>query len=71
MSAHILCAAIDSEHPATFSRILLTNVLREELGFEGVITSDDVGMGAISAAFEKPGAASSTHPTDAGIVRNS
>lgn len=55
MSAHILYPAIDSEHPATLSRLLLTDVLRDELGFEGVITTDDVGMGAVSRLFDRPG----------------
>lgn len=59
MSSHILYPAIDSEHPATLSSLLLHDVLRNELGFEGVITTDDVGMGAVSALFDKQGAATS------------
>jgi beta-N-acetylhexosaminidase len=55
MSAHILFPAIDSEHPATLSRFLLTDVLRDELGFDGVITTDDLGMGAVSTLFDRPG----------------
>lgn len=55
MSAHILYPAIDAEHPATLSRLLLNDVLREELGFEGVITTDDIGMGAVSTFFDGPG----------------
>ena len=55
MSAHILYPAIDAEHPATLSRLLLNDVLREELGFEGVITTDDIGMGAVSTLFDAPG----------------
>ena len=39
------------------SRLFLNGVLRNELGFEGVITTDDVGMGAVSRLFEEPGAA--------------
>lgn len=54
MSAHILYPEIDSDHPATLSRLLLNDVLREELGFEGVITTDDVGMGAVSTLFDRP-----------------
>ncbi len=55
MSAHIFYPAIDPGHPATLSRLLLNDVLREELGFEGVITTDDIGMGAVSTLFDEPG----------------
>jgi len=55
MSAHILYPAIDPGYPATLSPLFLNNVLREELGFEGVITTDDIGMGAVSTLFDGPG----------------
>jgi beta-N-acetylhexosaminidase len=57
MTAHIFYPVIDTENPATMSRLFLNGVLRNELGFEGVITTDDVGMGAVSRLFEEPGAA--------------
>ncbi len=57
MSAHILYPEIDSERPATLSRSLLNDVLRDELGFEGVVTTDDIGMGAVSTLFGRPGVA--------------
>ena len=57
MSAHIFFPAIDPIYPATMSRLFLTDVLRDELGFRGVVTTDDIGMGAVSALFEKPDAA--------------
>ena len=57
MSAHILYPAIDSERPATLSHLLLNDVLRHELGFEGVITTDDIGMHAVTTLFERPEAA--------------
>jgi beta-N-acetylhexosaminidase len=57
MSAHIFYPAIDPIYPATMSRLFLSDVLRDELGFRGVITTDDIGMGAVSALFEKPDAA--------------
>jgi len=57
MSAHILYPDIDANFPATLSRFWLNDVLRGELGFQGVITTDDTGMGAVSALFSKPGAA--------------
>jgi beta-N-acetylhexosaminidase len=48
MTAHVLFDAIDPGVPATMSRRALQEVLREELGFEGVIVSDDLEMKAIS-----------------------
>jgi beta-N-acetylhexosaminidase len=48
MTAHVLYPAFDADHPATVSRAILTNLLRTELGFEGVIVSDDLEMRAIS-----------------------
>lgn len=47
MVAHILFPQIDEELPATMSNVLIDEVLREDLGFEGVIISDDMTMGAI------------------------
>ncbi len=47
MSAHIV-TALDREHPATLSPRLMTDVLRKELGFSGVVLTDDMEMGAIA-----------------------
>jgi beta-N-acetylhexosaminidase len=46
MTAHVVYPAID-EVPATLSRRLVTEVLRRELGFDGVIITDALGMAAI------------------------
>ncbi len=51
MSAHIFNRRLDSERPATLSRAVLTGLLREKLGFGGVITSDDMEMKAISSHY--------------------
>jgi len=48
MASHTRYAAWDDFYPATFSHALLTEVLREELGFEGVIITDDMNMHAIT-----------------------
>lgn len=48
MTAHILFDALDSEHPATLSEKVLQPLLRQELGFDGVIVSDDLEMKAIA-----------------------
>lgn len=49
MSAHVVIDAIDASVPATFSRRAMTDLLRTELGFEGVLVSDDLEMRAVSA----------------------
>ncbi len=51
MSAHILVPALDPERPATLSRRILTGLLREELGHDGLIVTDGMEMQAITAAY--------------------
>ncbi|SHM52098.1 glycoside hydrolase family 3 protein [Cryptosporangium aurantiacum] len=46
MTAHVVVPALDAA-PATMSRRLLTGVLRRELGYDGVIVTDALDMGAI------------------------
>jgi beta-N-acetylhexosaminidase len=48
MSAHVLFEAVDPGVPATLSSAVLQGILRERLGFEGVIVSDDLEMKAIA-----------------------
>lgn len=47
MMAHLYNANWDSRYPATLSRNVVSTMLRQELGFQGVIVSDDMQMGAI------------------------
>jgi beta-N-acetylhexosaminidase len=42
---------LDGEHPATLSRPTITGILREQLGWDGVVISDDMQMGAIRDAY--------------------
>ncbi len=51
MSAHVFNARLDPERPATLSPAVITGILREQLGFRGVITSDDMEMRAISSHY--------------------
>jgi beta-N-acetylhexosaminidase len=57
MTSHILYPAIDPDRPVTLSRRFLTGLLRDELGFEGVAVSDDIGMGAMQGIFDCPDSA--------------
>ena len=47
MSAHVLFTAIDDAAPATTSRALIEGVIRGEIGFDGLLLSDDIGMEAL------------------------
>ncbi|MFF3885224.1 glycoside hydrolase family 3 protein [Streptomyces sp. NPDC001914] len=51
MSAHILVPALDPDRPATLSRRILTGLLREELGYDGLIVTDGMEMQAIAATY--------------------
>lgn len=51
MVAHILFPKLDSEYPSTLSNKIIEGLLRNELGFEGLIFSDDMTMGAIVENF--------------------
>lgn len=48
MTSHVVFEALDPRIPATFSHRALTGLLRQELGFEGLIVSDDLEMRAIA-----------------------
>ena len=50
MIGHITLPALDPERPATLSRAVVTGLLREKLGFDGVVITDAMRMGALSAA---------------------
>ena len=47
MSAHIVYRAIDMTAPATLSRRVISEVIRGVIGFDGVLVSDDLSMGAL------------------------
>ncbi len=51
MTAHVIYPALDRNWPATLSRRILTDLLRGELGFAGVIVSDDLGMKAVADRY--------------------
>jgi beta-N-acetylhexosaminidase len=54
MTAHTIFPAYDKEFPATLSSKILTDLLRGEMGFKGVIVSDAIGMAAILKKWPLP-----------------
>ncbi len=52
MTAHVVFAAIDPKVPATLSPAVIEGVLRQQLGYRGVIVSDDLDMKAIAASMD-------------------
>ena len=54
MTAHVLVPSLDDERPATLSPKVVQALLRDELGFEGVILSDDLEMKAVTARSPVP-----------------
>ncbi|TVQ07761.1 MAG: beta-glucosidase [Leptolyngbya sp. DLM2.Bin27] len=51
ITAHLRIPALDAHHPATLSAPLLTGLLRQQLGFDGLIVTDALIMGAITNAY--------------------
>ena len=51
MTAHIVCEALDPGVPATLSRAICGSLLRAEIGFDGVLFSDDLEMAAVAARY--------------------
>ena len=53
MTAHVLYSALDECGPATTSPKVIQEVIRGKFGFDGVLVSDDIGMGALSGNFDE------------------
>ncbi len=52
MTAHILYKNIDAEWPATLSKKILSEILRKECGYRGLVISDDLDMKALRKLYE-------------------
>lgn len=53
MTGHLIVPEAD-DVPATLSRVLITNILRRELGFDGIVITDSLAMNAISRNYSAP-----------------
>lgn len=51
MVGHILLPKIDNKYPSSMSYEIVTNILRKDLGFDGLVVSDDMTMGAITENY--------------------
>jgi beta-N-acetylhexosaminidase len=51
MTAHVVYTAIDPEHPGTLSSAVIGGVIRSEIGFDGLLMTDDISMKALSGGF--------------------
>jgi beta-N-acetylhexosaminidase len=47
MSAHVVFQAIDPEHPATISATVIETIIRDHIGFDGLLLTDDLSMQAL------------------------
>ena len=54
MVGHLLAPSLDFEYPATLSSRIMTDVLRKDMGYLGVIITDDLAMGAITKSHTLP-----------------
>jgi beta-N-acetylhexosaminidase len=48
MTAHVFNAKLDARYPSTLSEAVITGLLRRQLGFDGVVVTDDLAMGALA-----------------------
>jgi beta-N-acetylhexosaminidase len=52
MTAHVVYSAIDPKRPGTTSRKVIKHVIRDSIGFQGLLMSDDLSMKALSGDFK-------------------
>ncbi len=57
MAGHLLLPAIDSQYPASLSPAFVQGLLRQDLGYNGLVVTDALDMDAIDSAFSPPEAA--------------
>jgi len=51
MSAHVVYTALDPERPATTSPVVIRDVIRGHIGYDGLLMTDDLSMHALSGSF--------------------
>ena len=58
MTAHVIYLAVDRKRPATTSKKVMKRVIREAIGFDGLVMSDDLSMKALEGSFSERAKAS-------------
>ena len=73
MTGHVMVPALDEDRLATFSPVIVGGLLKQTLGFDGVVVTDDLGMKAVSANTPLPEAtvAALGAGCDVGLLCNS
>jgi len=51
MTAHVVYTALDPERPATTSRVIVEEIIRGHIGYDGLVMTDDLSMHALSGSF--------------------
>jgi len=51
MTAHVVYTAWDDQRPASLSPVVIRDIIRERIGFDGLLMSDDLGMEALKGDF--------------------
>jgi beta-N-acetylhexosaminidase len=68
MTAHILYPALDPRDPASFSVPIVGTLLRKDLGFDGVVVSDSIGMQALRGRYARADVLARTFAADVDII---
>src|SRR5690606_7210550 len=53
MTAHVVYCAYDADHPATLSKDVIEHVIRREIGFQGLLITDDLSMKALTGSLRQ------------------
>ena len=51
MVSHAMYPQIDADHPSSLSKVLITDWLRKDMGYNGVVVTDDMDMGALAKHY--------------------
>jgi len=55
MTAHIVYSSIDPDNPATISKVIIDEIIRKQIGFDGLLMSDDLDMKALRGSLANRG----------------
>jgi beta-N-acetylhexosaminidase len=70
MTAHVVYSDLDADHPASTSKIIHDQIIRGEMGFDGLLMSDDLSMKALKGTFAQRAQAVFTAGSDIALHCN-